>query len=75
MLCDAHAPFEKLSQREIEVLILIARGPNRAEIGASPRLSTRTVRVRTQHIVQKSDLPNTQTSSIIRCDGHSGSSD
>ena len=46
-------PSVALSQREQEVLRLIARGLDSNEIGASLFLSTRTVHVHTQHIFQK----------------------
>lgn len=55
----AHASaFRDLSQRELEVLALVAEGKSNAEIGAVLELSEKTVRNHVSVILEKLDLTN-----------------
>jgi DNA-binding NarL/FixJ family response regulator len=51
-------PLAALTNRELEVLRLVARGLDNEDIGAQLSISPRTVSVHVSHILNKLDLNN-----------------
>ena len=61
---DEHRPFEKLTEREIEVLLLAAQGKSNREIADELILSVRTVEAHLGHIFNKLNV-SSRTEAVI----------